>query len=301
MKQIQILFLFLVICMSAISQNTGNNAASIRAQMSEIRKKTNWSDPAAAKAANTKIQELAAQLTQALRQGKPQTLPPGSEGIKPEEAAKIQQENDDYGNKLWNQMMKIVQEGGKSQWDLAEPLREEIVEEYKEDENPTIKNNEWLESIPTLVLNLSWPQIQLVIDQMPMFKGIKTLIITCDQKGTAVDLEKILKNAADYPLEELYIINFGSSVSVLPVRIGNFGKLLHIGLFNDNINQLPSSFSSLTGLQTLYLDMNPVNSIIGKISPLKKLTELGLAKTQISADEISKIGKLLPTCKILSE
>ena len=97
MKQIQILFLFLVICMSAISQNTGNNAASIRAQMSEIRKKTNWSDPAAAKAANTKIQELAAQLTQALRQGKPQTLPPGSEGIKPEEAAKIQQEK----RRLW--------------------------------------------------------------------------------------------------------------------------------------------------------------------------------------------------------
>jgi len=301
MKRLRVIFLFLVICFSVAAQNTGNDAASIRAQMSAIRKSTNWSDPAAAKAANAKIQELAAKLTSALRQDKPQTLPPGSEGIKPEEAAKIQQENDDYGNKLWNQMMKIVQEGGKGKWDLAEPLREEIVEEYKEDENPTIKNNEWLESIPTLVLNLSWPQIQLIIDQMPMFKGIKTLIITCDQKGTAVDLEKILKNAADYPLEELYIINFGSSVSAIPDQIGNFGKLIHIGLFNDNINQLPASFSSLSGLQTLYLDMNPLSSIIGKISPLKKLTELGLAKTQISADEIGKIGKLLPTCKILSE
>jgi len=301
MKQIQILFLFLVICMSSLAQNTGNDAASIRAQMSAIRKSTNWSDPAAAKAANAKIQDLAAKLTSALRQGKPQTLPPGSEGIKPEEAAKIQQENDDYSNKLWNQMMKIVQEGGKGKWDLAEPLREEIVEEYKEDENPAIKNNEWLESIPTLVLNLSWPQINLIIDQMSMFKGITTLIVTCNTKGTAVDLEKILKNAADYPLEELYIINFGSSVSVLPDRIGNFGKLVHIGLFNDNINQLPSSFSNLTGIQTLYVDINPLSSIIREISPLKKLSELGIAKTQINADEINKIAKLLPNCKIISE
>jgi len=34
---------------------------------------------------------------------------------------------------------------------------------------------------------------------------------------------------------------------------------------------------------------------------LKKLSELGIAKTQISADEINKIGKLLPNCKIISE
>lgn len=301
MKQIHILLIFFLLCFSAIAQNQGESAASIRAQMAAIRKNTVWSDPAAAKAANTKIQELAAKLTSALRQGKPQNIPPGSEGIKPEEAVKIQQENDDYSNKLWNQMMKIVEEGGKGKWDLAEPLREEIVEEYKEDENPTIKNNEWLESIPTLVLNLSWPQVKLIIDQMSMFRGIKTLIVTCDTKGTAVNLEQILKNAAEYPLEELYIINFGSSVSVIPDQIGTFSNLTHVGLFNNNISQLPAAMAGMTKLEALYLDMNPVNSIIGKISPLKKLTELGLAKTQISTDEIGKIGKLLPTCKILSE
>jgi Leucine-rich repeat (LRR) protein len=196
-------------------------------------------------------------------------------------------------------MMKIAREGGK--WDMAEPLREEIVQDYKDDEDPTIKNNEWLETMPTLVLNLSWPHIQLLIDQMTMFKGIKTLIITCDRKGTPVDLEKILKNAVDYPLEDLYIINFGSSVSVLPECIGNFSSLTHVGLFNDNINQLPSSFSNLTGIQTLYLDINPVSSIIGEISQMKKLSELGIAQTKISADEISKISKLIPTCKITTE
>lgn len=297
MKQIQILFVLLVICFATVAQNQDNSPASIRAQMSDIRKNTSWNDPVAAKAANAKIQELAAKLTQALRQANPDANQ--INGMTKDESADLQKEADDFNNKLWNQMMKIAREGGK--WDMAKPLREEIVQDYKDDEDPTIKNNEWLETMPTLVLNLSWPHIQLLIDQMTMFKGIKTLIITCDRKGTPVDLEKILKNAVDYPLEDLYIINFGSSVSVVPERIGNFSNLTHVGLFNDNINQLPSSFSNLTGIQTLYLDINPVSSIIGEISQMKKLSELGIAQTKISTDEISKISKLIPTCKITTE
>jgi hypothetical protein len=279
------------------AQNQGNDAASIRAQIATIRKSTNWNDPAAAKAANTKIQELAAKLTQALRQANPNANQ--MNGMTQKEAAELQKETDDFNNDLWNQMMKIVREGGK--WDMAEPLREEIVQEYKEDENPTIKNNEWLESIPTLVLNLSWPHIKLIIDQMSMFRGIKTLIVTCDTKGTWVSLEQILKNAAEYPLEELYIINFGSSVSVIPEQIGTFSNLTHVGLFNNNISQLPEAMAGMTKLETLYLDLNPISSISGKIGTMKKLTELGFAKTRISADEISKIRKLLLNCKILTE
>lgn len=297
MKHLQILFVLLVICLTGFAQNQDNSPASIRAQMAAIRKNTAWNDPVAAKAANAKIQELAAKLTQALRQENPNASQ--IEGMTKDEAADLQKETDDFNNNLWNQMMKIAREGGK--WDMAEPLREEIVQEYKDDEDPTVKNNEWLETMPTLVLNLSWPQIQMLIDQMTMFKGIKTLIITCDRKGTPVDLDKILKKAMDYPLEDLYIINFGSSVSVVPECIGNFRNLTHVGLFNDNINQLPSSFSNLTGIQTLYLDINPISSIIGEISQMKKLNELGIAQTKISTDEISKISKLIPTCKITTE
>lgn len=301
MKKIQILFLFLVICLSGVAQNTGNDAGSIRAQMSAIRKSTNWSDAAAAKAANTKIQELAAKLTQALRQGKPQTLPPGSEGIKPEEAAKIQQENDDYGNKLWNQMMKIVQEGGKGKWDLAEPLREEIVEEYKEDENPAIKSTEWIQSMPYLLINMSMPHVQVVIDQMPVFRGIKILIITTEEKGKAVNLEDILKNASEYPLEELYINNFGSSVSRIPSVVGNFSALRVLSLYNNNIKQLPSSISKLQKLKTLQADINPINSIIQTVSSLGGLNQLGIAKTEIPETEIARIQQALPNCKILKK
>lgn len=301
MKHIQIIFLFLVICFSIAAQNSGNDAASIRAQMSAIRKSTNWSDAAAAKAANAKIQELAAKLTSALRQGNPQTPPPGSEGLKPEEAAKIQQDNDDYSNKLWNQMMKIVEEGGKGKWDLAEPLREEIVQEYKDDEDPTIKCSEWIQSMPYLLINMSMPHVQVVIDQMPVFRGVKILIITTEEKGKAVNLDDILKKASEYPLEELYINNFGASVSNIPSVVGNFSELNVLSLYNNNIGDLPSSVSKLQKLKTLQVDINPVSSIIQTISSLSRLKQLGIAKTEISESEISLIQQALPNCKILKQ
>lgn len=301
MKLIQLVFVFLVICLSVAAQNTGNNAASIRAQMSAIRKSTNWSDPAAAKAANTKIQELAAQLTQALRQGKPQTLPPGSEGIKAEEAAKIQQENDDYGNKLWNQMMKIVQEGGKGKWDLAEPLREEIVEEYKEDENPAIKSPDWLQQIPYLQINVSMPGVQAVIDQMPLFRGIKILIVTCEKAGTPVDLPEILKNASTYPLEELYVLNFGSSVTQIPTEVSTFSQLKILSFVNNQLGNIPDYVGKLTKLNSLQIDLNPISEVLPGIQSLKMLKQLSLVSTNISESEIAQIQKLFPDCQITSK
>jgi len=298
MKQIQILLLFLFICISAVSQNTANDAASIRAQMSAIRKSTNWSDPVAAKEANAKIQELAAKLTSALRQGKPQTLPPGSEDIKPEEAAKIQQENDDYSNKLWNQMMKIVQEGGQGKWDLAKPLREEIVDEYKEDENPTVKNPEWLKSMTYLLVNLSLPQVQVIIDQMSLYRGIKTLIITTEKPVANPDLDRILRNAKDYALEELYIINFGPSLKSLPSAVGDFPNLKLLAVYNNGLGSLPASVARLADLSSLQIQDNPINTLQPTVSALKNLKELGIELTKLSENEINQIQKSLPECKI---
>jgi hypothetical protein len=296
MKKLSLIFLFLVICFSVVSQNTGSDAASIRAQMSAIRKSTNWSDAAAAKTANAKIQELAAKLTLALRQSNPQTMPPGSEGIKPEETAKIQQENDDYSNKLWNQMMKIVREGGK--WDLAEPLREEIVEEYKEDENPTIKSPDWLQQIPYLQINVSMPGIQAVIDQMPLFRGIKILIVTCEKAGTPVNLSEILKNASSYPLEELYVVNFGSSVIQIPSEVSTFSQLKILSFVNNRLGSIPDYVGKFSMLNDLQIDLNPVSEVFSKLRSLKMLKQLSLAKTNISESEIVQIQKLFPNCQI---
>lgn len=299
MKKIQIILLLLVICLMVSAQNTGNDAASIRAQMSTIRKTTNWSDPAAAKAANAKIQELAAKLTSALRQGKPQTLPTGFEVINAEEAAKIQQENDDYSNKLWNQMMKIVGEGENGKWDLAEPLREEIVQEYKDDESLTVLSPEFLEEMTYLCINMSMPGVQMVIDQMENYKSIKTLVITGGKNGVPVDLESLISKAAHYPLQHLYIINFRNFVTKIPKSVANFQELTSLMLYNNHISQLSPELNSLVSLKKFCVDMNPLVSVMPTINNLNALDTLGIAKTQITEAEINRINLELPNCKIL--
>lgn len=55
---------------------------------------------------------------------------------------------------------------------------------------------------------MSLKTVQRTIDQMDKYKSIKTLIITGGQFGSAVNLDDLLNKAKNYPLEELYIINF---------------------------------------------------------------------------------------------
>lgn len=303
MKHIFLLLFFLLTNMILLAQNTNNEATQIKQQMSAIRKNTNWSDAAAAKEANTKIEALSAKLTQALRkssqaqqqnqQGSNET--PSDANVKNE----LQQKMDDYSSKLMNQMMKIVREGNEGKMDLAEPLREEIKQEYKDDDDPKIKCREWLQSMPYLLINMSEPQVRLVINQMAAFKAIKTLVVTCNTKGTPVDLEEIIRNAANYPLEELYIINFGNSVSHLPSGIGNFSKLNMLSLYNNNLAELPASVSKLTNLNALYADMNPIQTIKPVVSSLSSLKNLGVAKTGITEAEINQIRQILPKCVII--
>lgn len=300
MRCTTIILIFLLISTSVFSQNTGSESSQIRKQMSEIRKTTDWNNPEEAKKANTQIENLSVKLTQALRKEK-QTGPQGNDQIvnqaDQEALVEVQQEMEEYNNKIWNQMMEIVREGGD--WDLAKPLRDEIIQEYKDDEDPTVKNAEWLETMPYLVINMSLPHIQTIINQMPAYKGIKKLIITCENQGVSVNLYEIFSNASEYPLEELHIIGFGPSVTSLPDKIEDFKQLTTLAVYNNNLRNLPGSISSLTGLQFLYTDLNPLASLISVVSPLKNLDELGIAKTNIPDSEIAKIQQILPDCKIL--
>ena len=196
-------------------------------------------------------------------------------------------------------MMKIAREGDEGKMDLAEPLREEIKQEYKDDDDPKIKCREWLQSMPFLLINMSEPQVRAVINQMAAFRGIKTLVITCDTKGTPVDLEEIFRNAIGYPLEELYIINFGNSVSQLPSGIGNFPKLNMLSVYNNKLSELPASLSKLKNLSALYADLNPIQSIKPVVGSLSGLKNLGIVKTKIPEAEITQIRQILPKCAIL--
>jgi len=304
MKQIQILFLFMVICMSAVSQNSGGEAAQIKQQMSAIRKSTNWSDPVAAKEANAKIEALSAKLTQALRKNSQSQQPvqQGGAEISSDEATKneMKKEMDDYSSKLWNQMMKIVREGEGADILLAKPVREEIKEDYRNDEAEGL-NPAMLSECTTLILDFSVPITQTLVSQMELFKSIKTLIIIGVESLVPVDLNYILNKAKNYPLYELYIVGFDASMKRIPENIMLFRELNTLVLYGNQISAIPSSLIQLKNLKILNINFNPVQTIEPLSDLVKNLEELSIKETGISQTEVAVLKQKFPNCKIQAE
>lgn len=181
---------------------------------------------------------------------------------------------------------------------IGKPIREEIIEEFKEDESPKNINPDFLKEMTLLVIDMSVPTVQRTIDIMQNYKGIETLIITAGNKSSAVNLSDILKRALHYPLKELYIINFGQFVTSIPKEINQFKNLSTLAMFNNSINQVPEMKGFASKLDSLFIDVNPVSSLFPAIGSMKNLKKLGIAKTSISEVEIKKIQELLPNCEV---
>lgn len=284
--------LIILLCFSNSLNAQNQSPEALKQQMAKIRQSTNWDDPDAAKKANDEIRELSKKL---MMTGKTNANLP--QGLSKPEAEEMHQEGVDDKMKLWKQMMTIAREGGA--WDLAKPLREEIVQEYKDDESLKVLSPEFLEEMTFLCIDMSMPGVQEVIDQMENYKSIKTLLITGGKHGANVDLELLISKASNYPLEQLYIINFRNFVIRIPESVSKFQDLTNLTLYNNKINQLPANVSSLISLKSLYVDMNPIATLTPVINTLKNLESIGIAETQISEEEIARIKQQLPNCKIL--
>ncbi len=268
------------------------DANQIKKKMSQIRKSTNWDDPVAAKKANDEIKELSKKLMLA---GKNQNPTNQTDSLKLEQ----EKENIDYKLKLMGQIHESVKQGEGGDILLGKPIREEIIEEFKEDESPKNINPDFLKEMTLLVIDMSVPTVQRTIDVMQNFKGIETLIITAGDKSAAVNLSDILKRASHYPLKELYIINFGQFVTSIPKEINQFKNLSTLAVFNNKINKVPEMKGFASKLDSLFIDINPVNSLFPAIGSMKNLKKLGIAKTSISDSEIKEIQKLLPACEVI--
>ena len=72
-----------------------------------------------------------------------------------------------------------------------------------------------------------------------------------------------------------------------------------LSVLNNNVNNLPAEVGSLTSLQTLFVDINPISTLLPTVGKLKKLEKLGVGKTDISESEIVQIKQLLPNCEVL--
>lgn len=294
MKTIRLLITCVCIFLSLLlwSQGKPKTAEQLKQEMAQIRRSTNWSNAAEADSAQLKIEALSKQLMVVNKINRQQAA---GQSV---DSAKIQDEAE-YKMSLWHQMMIGVGQGESGERLLAQPLREKIVEAYKNDESPKVKNPEYFEEQTYLCIDMSLPTIGRIIEQMENFKSIKILLITCSSNKAAVDLDDIFKRAKAYPLQQLHIINFNQYVSSIPSSVGRFTKLQILSLYNNNLNELPDALSQLTSLEKLYVDINPIQTLMPQISTLSNLDTLGVAKTNIPENEIEQIRTMLPHCKIL--
>jgi Leucine-rich repeat (LRR) protein len=261
--------------------------------MSQIREDTDWSDPVASKKANEQIKKLSKQLMMS-RVNKNPTNQTDSVN------AELQKENIENISKTWNQMMESAKLGEEGDIFLGKPVRDEIIEEFKEDEKikiGSILSNE----LETLVIDMSVKGIEVLIDYMGLFKSIKILVITGGQNNVPADLPLILKNAVHYPLSALYIINFQTHIGSIPAGISSFPNLDTLGLFNNNLKSLSTSVDKLKKLKVLYLDNNPISTVYTSLSKLKNLEKLGLINTAVTEAEALKIKQLLPNCEVFTK
>lgn len=296
-----LIFLMLFFCFQSFAQTTDQ----IRAQMAKIRQTTNWNDPAAAAKANEQIRELAKKLMAVNIDtggtGSTQQQKNDENSKDAQKLNELSREMIDQKIDIWSQIWKSAVGGKGADILLAEPLRDKIVQEFKDDESPSATNADYFSEKDLLVIDMSLPTAQQLINQMEYYKSIKTLVVTGGKNGAIVNLNDILTKASAYPLKELYIINFKHFVNTIPQKVGLFGKLNLLALFNNNIEKLPPGVGNLTSLKVLYVDMNPLITLEPVITSLKQLDTIGVAKTKISDEELERIRQSLTKCKILEQ
>jgi ethanolamine utilization microcompartment shell protein EutS len=202
---------------------------------------------------------------------------------------------------MWDKVQETAAKGKVAKLDLAEPVREKVTEEYKEDRDTSIRNPTYYQEARVLIIDLSRKEAQVLIDLLDKFSGITTLILTGGVNGAQVNLDLILKRARHLPLNELYIFNFRGFVSSIPDSISTFEGLTTLSLFNNTIRTLPSAVGKLQQLRTLHVDINPISSLFPAVKELSFLEEIGVAKTNISAAELQQLAELLPNCKVVTE
>jgi hypothetical protein len=283
--------LFLCFAGSLSAQNQSPEV--LRQKMAKIRQSTDWNDPVAAKKANDEIKILSKEL---MMSGKNQNP------INHKDSLKLEQEKEgiEYKMKLWEQMQESAKQGEGADILLAKPVREEIKEDYRNDDAEGL-NPAMLSECTTLILDFSVPTTQTLVSQMELFKSIKTLIIIGVESLVPVDLNSILNKAKNYPLYELYIVGFDASMKKIPENIMLFRELNTLVLYGNQISAIPSSLIQLKNLRIININFNPVQTIEPLSGLLKNLEELSIKETGISKTEVDILKQKFPNCKIQSE
>jgi len=185
--------------------------------------------------------------------------------------------------------------------EMAEQITNEILSDFEMEEDVVEISDEYYKETTFLVIDLENPEPGFTLADLKNFPNVQVLFINGTKSGVEIDLNSIFVQLADKPVTELYLVRNYAGTRTIPESIGNLTKLKKLALYGNQISSLPGSIQNLTGLEELYVDLNPIESLPEGLNRLKNLKLLGIAKTGISESERSRIRKLVPNCKILSE
>jgi Leucine-rich repeat (LRR) protein len=216
----------------------------------------------------------------------------------PDATLKLEQQLKDKFMAKYDSAMKeagnIVIDPNNTEGLIAE-IRDEL-----SDGDTTSTDFEFMQVLPILQINLDHPDRRFLNESgFDLPNNIDLLLITGNGKSIPVDLNALLTKLSSRDINQLYLTRDKDGISEIPIEIGNLRTLRVLGMYGNNIAQLPASIGDLTQLEELYIDVNPIQKLPETIGSLKKLKKLGIAKTQIDAQEQARIQKLLPNCQIL--
>lgn len=216
----------------------------------------------------------------------------------PDATLKLEQQLKDIFIAKYDSVMKVA---GNTVIDPnnTEGLIAEIRDELS-DGDTTSTDFEFMQVLPILLINLDHPDRRFLNESgFDLPNNIDLLLISGNGKAIPVDLNALLTKLSSRDINQLYLTRDKDGISEIPIEIGNLKTLRVLGMYGNNIAQLPASIGDLTQLEELYIDVNPIQKLPETIGALKKLKKLGIAKTQINAQEQARIQKLLPNCQIL--
>lgn len=185
--------------------------------------------------------------------------------------------------------------------EMAERITGEILRDFEMEEETSEIPYEYYQEMTFLVIDLENPEPGLSLTDLKNFENLQVLFIKGTKSGAEIDLDSLFIRLADKPITELYLVRNYAGTRTIPESIGSLNKLKKLGLYGNEISSLPNSIQNLTGLEELYIDLNPIEKLPEGTNRLKNLKMLGIAKTGINEIERSRIQKLVPNCKILSE
>jgi len=99
-------------------------------------------------------------------------------------------------------------------------------------------------------------------------------------------------------LKELYL--GANNFKKIPAEICELMHLEQLLVYDNKLTELPQEIGNLSNLKVLFVNDNEISSFPESISKLKNLVVINIMGNPISGNEIEKLKRLLPNCRIMN-